>query len=275
MLATFEYISSRIGNQQSSTASNPIDCDGNSLPERIQDLRMEITQCVTSVHRLLKLAYSKYQLLKELREVTQSYRSYWLTTLAAIFLPLSLATSILSMQTRVAELHSLLFDFFGIAFMIGSFVVICGPAIRFLMLKWSSFKMWLTSLVDQAMDEAARRDEAAGKDFSLKKANALMRRLKHIAKSPLYILWALILASFLVGMSRDARLGLEVLGYELVAILSIGALAIMMVMARILYWITPFCIRNRHGAVPLIANIYVQWKGWKNKRKQEKGANSV
>jgi hypothetical protein len=45
----------------------------------------------------------------------QSFSVTILTVLAAVFLPLSLASAILSMQYRFSELGPRLYDFFGIA----------------------------------------------------------------------------------------------------------------------------------------------------------------
>lgn len=46
------------------------------------------------------------------RNIQESTSLWLLSLLAAIFLPLSLASSLLSMQTRLTELHYLLYDFF-------------------------------------------------------------------------------------------------------------------------------------------------------------------
>jgi hypothetical protein len=48
------------------------------------------------------------------RSVSESSTLWLLSVLASIFLPLSLATGILSMQTRLTNLHYLLYDFCGL-----------------------------------------------------------------------------------------------------------------------------------------------------------------
>ena len=84
-----------------------------SLSEKLDDLHLELEEHKASTQRLLDLACKKYALSKDLRDVNQAFRSYWLTALAAIFLPMSLACSLLSMQVRVSQLHDLLCDFWS------------------------------------------------------------------------------------------------------------------------------------------------------------------
>ncbi|PGH34182.1 hypothetical protein GX50_02956 [[Emmonsia] crescens] len=51
---------------------------------------------------------------KDILGVRNTESMKYLTTLATIFLPLTLASSILSMQTRFRDLGALLYDFFGV-----------------------------------------------------------------------------------------------------------------------------------------------------------------
>ncbi|KAJ4326730.1 hypothetical protein N0V84_002848 [Fusarium piperis] len=58
------------------------------------------------------------------RDANQTRSVQRLTLLATIFLPLSLAAGVLSMQTRFVDLGFLLYDFFGVAVLLGAIVVI-------------------------------------------------------------------------------------------------------------------------------------------------------
>lgn len=53
-----------------------------------------------------------------------------LSILASIFLPVSLACGLLSMQTRFADLHVLVYDFFGVLALLGILVGVIFIALK-------------------------------------------------------------------------------------------------------------------------------------------------
>ena len=69
-----------------------------------------------SLERRLKI----FELSKNAQEQA---RNWLLSILASVFLPLSLATSILSMQTRFVDLHFLLYDFCGVIVLLATLVL--------------------------------------------------------------------------------------------------------------------------------------------------------
>lgn len=131
------------------------------------------------------------------RSIGESNRLSMLTILASIFLPLSLACGILSMQTRLKDLNYLLYDFCGV-------VVLLLTLVALLLL----FVKGLTTIVSKR----------SGWDSSEKKF--VTGAFAAIVSS----IWAVILASFIVGWAVDVRLGGLVLGYGLAGLIGIAAL---------------------------------------------------
>lgn len=66
----------------------------------------------------------RYELFLKNLSIDDSVSIKRLTVLAAFFLPLSLATSLLSMSTRFKDLHLLLYDFVGVFFLISTFTIL-------------------------------------------------------------------------------------------------------------------------------------------------------
>ena len=112
-----------------------------------------------------------------------------LSILASIFLPLSLACGLLSMQTRFAHLHYLLYDFFGVIVLLGTTVALIFIVLRFYML----WKVLLTKLDRNRIFKTYIRS-----------------KLQTILSCYLVLGWGLLLSSFLVGMIKDIRLGLKI-----------------------------------------------------------------
>ncbi|KAF2133670.1 hypothetical protein P153DRAFT_96699 [Dothidotthia symphoricarpi CBS 119687] len=136
-----------------------------------------------------------------------------LSILASIFLPLSLACGLLSMQTRFIDLHVLLYDFFGVLVLLGTIVIAILIVLR--LHQW-----WKVLLSQLDRDQMFRR---------------YVRPKGHIVfLCFLFLGWALLLSSFLVGMIKDVDLGLKILGYGVsaaagicfVALIGIAGIAI-------------------------------------------------
>ena len=137
---------------------------------------------------------TRLRFLETSRNIQESTSLWLLSLLAAIFLPLSLASSILSMQTRLVDLHYLLYDFFGVIVLFGS-----GALVIILIMK--------------------RIAKANGSAHGVLK-------IKGFNKIAVVLAWATVLASFLVGMIVNVDLGLKILGIGVAANVVIFAFCI-------------------------------------------------
>jgi hypothetical protein len=130
------------------------------------------------------------------REMQESTSIRLLTLLASIFLPMSLATGILSMQARFATLHYLLYDFCGVVIIFGTIIIAVFLVLKLFMV-----------LVDQST--------------KLRVRPGAWVRYEHLIIWPLIFaglsivvgFWAIVFTSFMVGMIKDTGLGLKILGY--------------------------------------------------------------
>ncbi|KAM0421344.1 hypothetical protein ACHAPT_010876 [Fusarium lateritium] len=134
------------------------------------------------------------------RNVNQTRGVQQLTLLATIFLPLSLAAGVLSMQTRFKDLGSLLYDFFGVVVLLGAIVVI----------------IFLIMTVMAIVKEAESR--LAQYFFYRKHVRRIVLLLVILG---LFLYGSLVLSSFLVGMFKDVPLGAKILGYGSAAALGV------------------------------------------------------
>ena len=112
-----------------------------------------------------------------------------LSILASIFLPLSLACGLLSMQTRFAHLHYLLYDFFGVLVLLGTIVALIFVVLRF-------YVLWKVLLTKLDRNRMFRRH--------------IWPKLQMILSCFLVLGWGLLLSSFLIGMIKDIGLGLKI-----------------------------------------------------------------
>lgn len=148
-------------------------------------------------------------------EIKSAEDSARLTLLAAIFLPLSLSTSLLAMSTRLKNLHVLLYDFVGVA------IVLSGLAIVFYGIVRSVRK-----LSRHAKKPHPNPGEAP---YQLRKEVYLPH--KTFLSWPLYSLgYVLIAVSFLVGMLKDITIGWKFLVYSIP-----GVAACLLVVAPVVY----------------------------------------
>lgn len=131
------------------------------------------------------------------RSISESNRLWMLTILASIFLPLSLACGILSMQTRLKDLNYLLYDFLGVVVLLLTLVVMFLLNVKWSMMILSKTSGWRSSTKKIAIGI-----------FAI------------IVSSS----WAIILASFIVGMAVNVRMGGIVLGYGLAGLTGIAVL---------------------------------------------------
>ncbi|UPK92296.1 hypothetical protein LCI18_003231 [Fusarium solani-melongenae] len=152
------------------------------------------------------------------RNVNQTRGVQQLTLLATIFLPLSLAAGVLSMQTRFKDLGNLLYDFFGVVMLLGAIVVI----------------IFIVMTTIAVIKEAESR---------LTQYSFYREDVRHIVIKllilGLFSYGSLILSSFLVGMFKDVALGAKVLGYGSAAAFGLVLLLLLPVLLMLsFFWIS-------------------------------------
>lgn len=171
-----------------------------SLAEEIRGLSSQLRQ---EAHEIPDFLEHTLRFLELRRNLQESSGLWMLTVLASIFLPLSLACGILSMQTRLRDLHTLLYDFVGLV------VLLLTLAGVFLML------IKVLTVVSEKLANRTRPSD----------------RLQSITVKTLFVyelanLWALILTSFIVGMVKDVYLGVTILGYGIAVIAGLHVLLV-------------------------------------------------
>jgi hypothetical protein len=136
---------------------------------------------------------------------TQSESSMGLTVIAAIFLPLGLASSILSMSTHVSKIGDIWYDWIGLWFVMG---FICA----------STFLLW--RIIRETME---------GKDTLL--LNALLSMSKFTQLLFFFPFFAVVSTSFAIGMFHSKQVAAAVLKIGLPS--AIGFSVFIMVLTRI------------------------------------------
>jgi hypothetical protein len=147
------------------------------------------------------------------RNINQTRGVQQLTLLATIFLPLSLAAGVLSMQTRFKDLGKLLYDFFGV-------VVLLAAIVLFIMILLSLMNV-LNELDSKFLRIQGYREKFRGK-------------VLFTINIGLFVFGCLVLSSFLVGMFKDVSLGAKILGYGVAAICGVWITVFLLVIGGIL-----------------------------------------
>ncbi|KAI0849387.1 hypothetical protein F5Y00DRAFT_66020 [Daldinia vernicosa] len=150
-----------------------------------KDTKLRLTRFSDGLEHSLKF-------LSMARELNQSGNVQNLTLLATIFLPLSLAAGVLSMQSRFKDLGTLLYDFFGVVVLLATIVVLFLGAMFIL----------------------ANIKELESRLLKYQIYRHFGRRLLLSSFALILITFgALVLSSFVVGMFKDVVLGASILGY--------------------------------------------------------------
>ncbi|KAF5626912.1 uncharacterized protein FTJAE_9418 [Fusarium tjaetaba] len=132
------------------------------------------------------------------RDINQTKSVQQLTLLATIFLPLSLAAGVLSMQTRFKDLGTLLYDFFGVVVLLAAIVLILIILLN------------LMAFVNEVDSKLSVRSSMYRVVFRGK--------LLFMINIGFFVFGCLVLSSFLVGMFKDVLFGAKILGYGVAAI---------------------------------------------------------
>lgn len=148
-----------------------------------------------NVERYIERLNRRFEGQNKYLNIRESKSVKTLTVLATIFLPLSLSTSILSMQTRFVDLNLLLYDFLGVFVIIGSLAVIMLLILKlvFRVRTQSTFLSMRLAL------PRSRKDQG--------------RTCFGVLSTYYAMIWAIVIVSFVVGMTLDVIKGLKILGY--------------------------------------------------------------
>lgn len=173
-----------------------------SLHSTRGDLSMldtELKACSASIHEILSRTLEDtdncLRFQEMARNMRQSEQVRFLTILATIFLPLSLAAALLSMSTRFKDLGVLLYDFVGVGLMLGTTALL--------------IVLWLL-LGDVIKETVTEYIKIRGR--ALREARLV---IKSVTVTISLVFVAIFLSSFLYGMFKDVRRGGIILGYEL------------------------------------------------------------
>jgi hypothetical protein len=255
-----EEFSVRLPRSRSSGSDHDVQSESDSseygyaeLPDIIDDFRLNREQHIVCANRLVELQGKKFLLAKEMRELDQTQRNYWLTALAAGFAPISLATGFLSMQTRIIHIGPVAYDFLGVMLIIVSLMFFMKPVIRYFLVKrpFNKQKTISSDLVHYTIEHDPTMP--TGYDPRLRKKNKgkkIIERMLHfmLTKLLLYLCFIAIMASFLAGWITDnVRKGVLAMAYGLA-----GAVGFWFLInaPHILYWnITRISYKRRSAGL--------------------------
>jgi hypothetical protein len=194
---------------RSHNTSSLLEPEDVALTERIFVLRNICSQRLKNVQRHIEQANRIFEATNKALNIRESISVKRLTILASIFLPLSLASSLLSMQTRLINLHLLLYDFLGVFFLVSSLAILIYFSVRVVL------KLKSTWDKNQFLPWAAWKFTYRSPTLKLK------YQYKAIGLSIIYMsIWMVILTSFIVGMVFQVQLGLKILGYGFAGVLA-------------------------------------------------------
>jgi uncharacterized membrane protein len=185
-----------------------------SRPSYEQSLhRLEIGSSfmISELRRQDEMADKRLDTYNQFAQLRQASSLSAITYCAAFFLPLSLAGTFLSMQSRAQDLHLMVYDFCGMA------IIFCSIAgfVYFVFWAWST-----------------RKTGRLTRNFEEDRFGDYMLSRFHHRRNLLSGLWMLVVASFLVGMLHDFRLGLILLAalpaFVILYILCAGIIAFVM-----------------------------------------------
>jgi hypothetical protein len=173
------------------------------LRSSIAELHCQCSNITKTTARFSSRLDHNLKYLDVSRNMQESLRVWILSALASVFLPLSIATGLLSMQSRFIDLQVLLYDFCGVVVLVATVLIVSFQLLRTYVLLKERFETWTPG------------------SFLLEGMKSLWRGSAVVVS---ICVWLLILASFLVGMIKDVRLGAEILGFGLAALLGIFTL---------------------------------------------------
>lgn len=186
-----------------------------------------------------------------------------LTVFAAVFLPISLASSLLGMDTRAAALGLLWYDFFGISVSLGFIMYTVYMVSRKIAKLWVSknivgtlrlIRNFCWRILEMRKEQerenrrTSRQRQVAEGTMTAEEANRQTQKeeqkeekreenqdklrilfgiAKSVTLSTFHIFGIITTASFLVGMFKDVSIGLRIFGYGAAASLACGIFLIL------------------------------------------------
>lgn len=186
-----------LASSASGTNKDRIDATRNHLEEVAADIRGLCNGIKTEASKLANDLEHHLKFMELRRGVRESNNLWTLTVLASVFLPLSLATSILAMSTRLVDLGNLLYDFCGVAVLLMTLAATILFLVRLI--------VWVRDMFEDAYRSDVRR-----RSYSI------------FLQLSLFVTWALVLTSFIVGMVSDVGLGGRILGFGTAGLVGTG-----------------------------------------------------
>ncbi|KAF7513979.1 hypothetical protein GJ744_006593 [Endocarpon pusillum] len=207
-------------------------------------------------------AISRYQILTNQRKEASLKR---LTLVASIFLPLSLACSMLSMTQKVNKLGSIWWDWLGIVFIIGLVVLSFYRVTTYWHNLWQREKFrWASEVVKEqwkkAQSTVLEEDARNGTSIWIR----LMPSARNLAyRTCKYLFFLATAGSFLVGMFVDVSKGAQTLGFS-----ALGAIALFILTIVLIRFIGFWC--SNFVAGRLMPEIDVKEKSSNKKGRKRK-----
>lgn len=164
------------------------------------DLRGLVSDLGRRAGEMPRLSAHHLKYLEMRRNMQGSEDLYSLSVIAGVFLPLSLACGVLSMQTRLKDLHYLLYDFCGIVVILVFFIQLLRSS--------GSVTKYLSQL------NLPSNEIGSGRMLGVLFFMAAL----FVAGE------AVILVSFVVGMTSNVRLGGLILGYGMAITLGVAVI---------------------------------------------------
>ncbi|RII05585.1 hypothetical protein CUC08_Gglean010080 [Alternaria sp. MG1] len=161
-----------------------------SYEQSLRRLEIGSSLLVSNLRRRETLADKRLEVYNQFAQQRQASSLSALTYCAAFFLPLSLAGTFLSMQNRARDLRWIVYDFCGIT------TVFCTVAALVYLLSWA-WSHLKTLHLNKRLEKGKTKITVIGQP--------------RYSKFLFGVAWMLMVASFLVGMLHDLRLGLIML----------------------------------------------------------------
>lgn len=161
-----------------------------SYEQSLRRLEIGSSLLVSNLRRRETLADKRLEVYNQFAQQRQASSLSALTYCAAFFLPLSLAGTFLSMQNRARDLRWIVYDFCGIT------TVFCTVAALVYLLSWA-WSHLKTLHLNKRLEKGKTEITVIGQP--------------RYSKFLFGVAWMLMVASFLVGMLHDLRLGLIML----------------------------------------------------------------
>jgi CorA-like Mg2+ transporter protein len=211
---------------------NTKDNDLNTLDgERILTLQKLCKQRLNNTKRCIERLNRTFEGQNKALNIQESISVKRLTILASIFLPLSLSSSILSMQTRFINLHLLLYDFLGVFVIVSALALLIYFLVRSI-LKLKATKLGTAWAPHNLWTVKATKPGTAWAPHNLWTVTKMspgtgMIRSYSIMLSIWYLSTLVVLVvSFVLGMVVKVNLGLKILGFGFAGLLPYALLLI-------------------------------------------------